>query len=240
MAGAGEGTGFRASPCSRFCLIVAKVAIVILNSGMGNAMPAAAQDLSSPTFSKEGLDMKISSLLSTCMAGAGALLLALAVLPANAASRAELNRDANAALSRLYAKYPSAKKLGGNAKAILVFPSIIKAGLGVGGETGDGVMLVNGKPIGYYNTSGVSYGMQIGAQKYGYALFIMSNSALKTLERADGFEVGTGPSVVVMDDAMASKTSTTTVDKDIYAFIFGQSGLMAGLGVQGNKLTRLK
>jgi len=117
---------------------------------------------------------------------------------------------------------------------------VIKAGLMVGGETGDGVMKVNGKAVGYYNTSGVSYGLQAGAQTYGYALFIMSDSALKVLEKADGFEIGTGPSVVVMDDAMASKTSTTTINKDIYAFIFGQKGLMAGLGVQGNKLTRLK
>jgi lipid-binding SYLF domain-containing protein len=184
--------------------------------------------------------MNRSLLMSAVVAGAAALVFAFATIPAHAASRSELNRDANAALSKLYAKYPTAKQLGGKAKAILVFPSVIKAGLMIGGETGDGVMLANGKPIGYYNTSGVSYGLQAGAQKYGYALFIMSDSALKALEKADGFEVGTGPSVVVMDDAMASKTSTTTINKDIYAFIFGQSGLMAGLGVQGNKLTKLK
>jgi lipid-binding SYLF domain-containing protein len=184
--------------------------------------------------------MNRPSLMSAFAAATVSLVFALAVLPAHAASHAELTRDANTALSKLYAKYPSAKQLGGKAKAILVFPQVIKAGLMVGGETGDGVMLANGKPIGYYNTSGVSYGLQAGAQKYGYALFIMSDSALKVLEKADGFEVGTGPSVVVMDDAMASKTSTTTINKDIYAFIFGQSGLMAGLGVQGNKLTKLK
>jgi lipid-binding SYLF domain-containing protein len=174
------------------------------------------------------------------MAGAAALVLAFAVLPAQAASSAELTRDANAALSKLYAKYPSAKQLAGKSKAILVFPSVIKAGLMIGGETGDGVMMVNGKPTAYYNTSGVSYGMQAGAQKYGYALFIMTDSALKSLETAEGFEVGVGPSVVVMDDAMAKKTSTTTINKDIYAYIFSQQGLMAGLGVQGNKLTKLK
>lgn len=184
--------------------------------------------------------MKISSLLSACVAGAAALIFTLAVLPAHAASRAELNRDATAALNKLYAKYPAAKELGGKAKAVLVFPKVIKAGLMVGGESGDGVMLVNGKAVGYYNTSGVSYGLQAGAQTYGYALVIMTDSALKALEKADGFEVGTGPSVVVMDDAMASKTSTTTINKDIYAFIFSQKGLMGGLGVQGNKLTKLK
>lgn len=184
--------------------------------------------------------MNRSSLLSACAAVTAALVFALAAFPAHAASGAELTRDANAALSRLYAKYPSAKQLGVKAKAILVFPQVLKAGLMIGGETGDGVMLANGKPIGYYNTSGVSYGLQAGAQRYGYALFIMNDSALKALEKAEGFEVGVGPSVVVMDDAMASKTSTTTINKDIYAFIFGQSGLMAGLGVQGNKLTKIQ
>lgn len=161
------------------------------------------------------------------------------VFPALAASSAELDRDATAALNALYKKYPDAKKLAGKAKAILVFPRVIKAGLMIGGETGEGVMMVNGKPAAYYNTSGVSYGLQAGAQKYGYALFIMTDSALKSLENAEGFEIGVGPSVVVMDDAMAKKTSTTTINKDIYAYIFSQKGLMAGLGVQGNKLTRL-
>lgn len=184
--------------------------------------------------------MKISSLVSACVAGAAAIIFALAVLPAHAASRSELNRDATAALNKLYAKYPAAKQLGSKAKAVLVFPKVTKVGLMVGGETGDGVMQVNGKAVGYYNTSGVSYGLQAGAQTYGYALFIMTDSALKSLEAAEGLEIGTGPSVVVMDDAMATKTSTTTVNKDIYAFIFGQKGLMAGLGIQGNKLTKLK
>ena len=92
--------------------------------------------------------MKRSSLLSACVAGAAALIVALAVLPAHAASRAELNRDATAALNKLYAKYPAAKQLGGTAKAVLVFPKVIKAGLCIGGESGDGVMLVNGKAVG--------------------------------------------------------------------------------------------
>lgn len=183
--------------------------------------------------------MKFSSIASGAVAVVSAVVFTLAAVPAQAASRAELNRDARAALGKLYAKYPAAKKLAGKARAILVFPSVIKAGLMVGGETGDGVMLVKGKPVAYYNTSGVSYGLQIGAQKYGYALFIMSESALQSLETAEGFEVGVGPSVVVMDDAMAKKTTTTTIHGDIYAYIFSQQGLMAGLGVQGNKLTKL-
>lgn len=169
-----------------------------------------------------------------------ACMLLLTAAPSLAADRGRLERDASGILVKLYKKYPEAKKLERKAAAILVFPEVYKAGLMIGAETGDGVMLVKGKPVAYYNTSGVSYGLQAGAQKYGYALFIMTPSALKSIEAVEGFEVGVGPSVVVMDDAMARKTSTTTVNDDIYAFIFNQKGLMAGLGIQGNKLTRLE
>src|SRR5512139_2802483 len=141
-----------------------------------------------------------------------------------AATAPEINQDAVRVLNRLYATYPSAKALGKDAKAILVFPKIVKAGLMIGGESGDGVLLVGGKPTRYYNTSGVSYGLQAGAQTYGYALFLMTDAAVATLEKNEGLEVGVGPSVVVMDEGMAKKATTTTVSKDIYAFVFGQKG----------------
>jgi lipid-binding SYLF domain-containing protein len=158
----------------------------------------------------------------------------------SAASLAELDRDATAALNALYKRYPSAVALSKKAKAIVVFPKVLKAGLMIGGETGDGVMRMNGRTVGYYNTSGVSYGLQAGAQTFGYALFLMTDKAVQSLGTAEGFEVGVGPSVVVMDDGMAMKTSTTTIKDDIYAFIFGQQGIMAGLGIQGSKITRIK
>lgn len=181
------------------------------------------------------------SLFQTVQAAFLALaMLTVSAAPAQAADRGKLEREATAVMSKLYQKYPEAKKLEHKAHAILVFPEVYKAGLMIGGETGDGVMRVKGKTVAYYNTSGVSYGLQAGAQKYGYALFIMTPSALKSIESTEGFEIGTGPSVVVMDDAMAKKTSTTTINKDIYAYIFNQKGLMAGLGIQGNKLSRLE
>mgnify|MGYP001063677743 CR=1 FL=1 len=152
---------------------------------------------------------------------------------------AELARDSQAALQQLYASVPLAKMLGPKAHAVLVFPKVTKAGLGVGGQYGEGVLLKGGKPVAYYNTAGVSTGLQIGAQQYGYAMFFMNDTAVKSLDKAEGFEVGAGPSVVVMDEGMAKSTTTTTMDKDIYAFIFGQQGLMAGLGIQGNKITKI-
>lgn len=155
-----------------------------------------------------------------------------------AATGAEISRDANAALQRLYAEVPAAKALGAKANAILVFPKVTKAGLGVGGQLGDGALLQQGKTVGYYNTAGASIGLQAGAQQFGYALFFMNANALAQLDKADGFEVGVGPSVVVMDEGKAKTMTTTTAKDDIYAFIFGQKGLMAGLGIQGNKITK--
>ena len=165
--------------------------------------------------------------------------LALGSPSAMAANAAEISRDANAALQQLYASVPAAKALGAKANAILVFPKITKAGLGVGGQFGDGALFQQGKVVGFYNNSGASIGLQAGAQQYGYALFFMNANALAQLDKADGFEVGVGPTVVVVDEGKAKTMTTTTAKDDIYAFIFGQKGLMAGLGVQGNKITKI-
>jgi lipid-binding SYLF domain-containing protein len=164
---------------------------------------------------------------------------ALAAHSAIAANAAQLSKDSQAALRSLYAKVPAAKALGAKARAILVFPKVTKAGLGVGGQYGDGALIKGGKTVAYYNTAGASYGLQAGAQTYGYALFFMNDKALEQIDKADGFEVGVGPSVVVMDAGMAKTITTTTMKDDIYAFIFGQKGLMAGLGIQGNKITKI-
>jgi len=174
----------------------------------------------------------------------GALLLcaALALAPAFglAADRAALERDARAALQKLTATVPAAKGLSGAATAVLVFPKITKAGLGIGAQYGDGVLFKGGKVAGFYNTSGASYGLQAGAQQFGYAMFLMNDKAVGALGANEGFEVGVGPSIVVMDEGMGKTLTTTNAKDDIYAFIFGQKGLMAGVGLQGNKITRLK
>jgi lipid-binding SYLF domain-containing protein len=162
--------------------------------------------------------------------------------PARAASAAELSRDANNVLQKLYKKSSSAKALGEKAKAILVFPSITKGGFLVGGQYGEGALMKEGKTIAYYNTVSVSYGLQAGAQKYGYVLFFMTDSAREYLNRSDGWELGTGPSIVIVDEgaAAAGGISTTTARSDVYAFFFDQKGLMAGLGLQGNKITKIE
>lgn len=159
--------------------------------------------------------------------------------PASGASAAEIDRGARSALQQLYAQSPSARALGQKAKAILVFPSIVKGGFIVGGQYGEGVLLRNGKTAGYYNTIQASYGLQAGLQKYGYALFLMSDSAIDWVNRSNGWELGTGPSIVIVDVGKATSMSTTTLHSEIYAFFFSQKGLMAGLGLQGTKITRI-
>jgi len=163
----------------------------------------------------------------------------LAPVSAIAADRAALERDARNVYQKLTAKVPAAKVLSRDAVAVLVFPKITKAGLVVGGQYGDGVLLKDGKAAGYYNTAGASYGLQAGAQQYSYAMFFMNEQSLKALNEADGFEIGVGPSVVVVDQGTGKSLTSTTAQNDIYAFIFGQTGLMAGIGLQGNKITRL-
>ena len=170
--------------------------------------------------------------------------IAMAVSPVQAEDKAKtpaakLADDSRAALQSLYARVPLAKSLGPKAHAILVFPTVLKAGLIVGGQYGEGTLLQGGKAIGYYNTAGASYGLQAGAQHYGYAMFFMNAEALSQINKAEGFEVGVGPTVVVIDEGMAKQATTTTMKDDIYAFVFGQKGLMAGLGIQGNKITKI-
>lgn len=170
---------------------------------------------------------------------AAAAALALVAVPCWAATAADLSRDAKAALGKLTKKVPAAKTLASDAKAVLVFPKVTKAGLVVGGQYGEGALIQHGKVVAYYSTAGASYGLQAGAQTFGYAMFFMNEDALAQLGRNEGFEVGVGPSVVVLDEGKAKSVTTTTARDDIYAFIFGQKGLMAGVGVQGNKITRI-
>jgi len=156
-----------------------------------------------------------------------------------AASAAEIDRNAGTILQKLYAQSDSAKALGEKAKAVLVFPSITKGGFVVGGLYGEGALMKGGKTVAYYEMVAVSYGMQAGGQRYGSALFLMTDAALNYLDRSDGWELGTGPSIVVVDKGAAGGISTTTARSDVYAFVFSQKGLMAGLGLQGTKITRI-
>jgi lipid-binding SYLF domain-containing protein len=171
------------------------------------------------------------------------LVLVLASLlnpgPCFAASAAEIDRDARAALETLFQSTPQAKDLARQAKAILVFPYVFRAGLVIGGLYGEGALMIEGKTVGYYSTAAGSFGLQAGVQAYGYALFFMNSGALQHLQEGSGWELGTGYSVVWVDKGDAATISTSTIFEDIYAFIFDQTGVMAGLGLQGSKITKI-
>lgn len=158
-----------------------------------------------------------------------------------AGSPADITRDSRAALQDLYANNPEARRLGKRAKGILVFPGIVKAGFLVGAQYGTGGALFrNGIAAGYYNIIAGSYGLQAGVQSFSYALFFMDNESLYYLNRSEGWEIGVGPSVVVVDKGVGKSLTTTTAKSSVYAFIFDQKGLMAGLGLQGSKISRIK
>jgi lipid-binding SYLF domain-containing protein len=152
-----------------------------------------------------------------------------------------LARDSRAAISDLYRTNPEARTLALNAKGILVFPDVAKGGFVVGGMGGNGSLIrPDGMIYDFYRTGGISYGLQAGFQKFGYALFLMDDEAFHFINEVDGWEVGSSPSVVIVKEGMAASFTTTTMHQGTYAFFFNQRGLMAGLGLQGSKITRIK
>ena len=187
---------------------------------------------------KKENEMKHAKLITFVLASL--FLLTLCSGAAHAASAAAIDADADAALSKLYESQPVAKMLAEKAAGILVFPNIVKAGFVVGAQYGQGALRKGGRTVGYYSSTAGSYGLQAGAQSFGYVLFLMTPSAVEYLDSSKGWEIGVGPSVVVVDAGIAKSLTTTTLKSDVYAFIFDQKGLMAGIGLQGSKITRIE
>jgi len=179
--------------------------------------------------------------MNAARAARNVLLVSVLAFATNAAADPGIDADARAALKKLYKVNSAAKIAAGKATAILVFPNIKKAGLMVGAQFGDGSLLdAKGKVLGHYRSMAGSYGYQAGAQSFSYALFFMNKASLAYLDKSDGWEVGVGPSIVVVDEGVGKSMTSSTLTQDIYAFIWGQSGLMAGLGIQGSKITKIK
>jgi lipid-binding SYLF domain-containing protein len=179
--------------------------------------------------------------LALSIAAASALPISMATFDhAYAATSEDLNNDAEQALKMLYRTNPVAEKISKSARAVLVFPSIIKAGLVFGGSYGEGVLKQGPKVVNYYNSVSGSWGLQAGAQSYGYVVFLMNNKAEEYLNKSEGWEIGVGPTVVIVNEGVAKNLSTSTLKDDAYAFIFDQSGLMAGLSIEGTKISKIK
>ena len=161
------------------------------------------------------------------------------VIAGESAEAAQIDREVDAALKKLLEGTPEVEMFRKDAKGILVFPNIVKGGFLIGAQYGKGALRKEGKTVGYYSTLAASYGLQAGVQAFGYAMFFMNEKSLEYLDESAGWEVGVGPSIVVMDKGMGKSLTTTTGRSDVYAFIFDQQGLMAGLGLQGSKITKI-
>jgi lipid-binding SYLF domain-containing protein len=175
---------------------------------------------------------------ATCLA-VGLSLAAATPQPAKAASAVEIDADINAALVRFYEEVPTAKDLAKKAKGILIFPNVVKAGFGVGGEYGEGALRVGGRSVGYYNTAAASIGLQLGVQSRAEVLMFMTQEALERFQNSDGWEVGVDGSVAVVKVGVAGEIDTNTMSEPVIGFIFGEQGLMANLSLEGAKITKL-
>ncbi len=156
-----------------------------------------------------------------------------------AASASEINAKVNNALAKLYKTEPGSKTLADKARGVLVFPDIVKGGFIVAGQYGDGALRKGGRSVAYYRSLAASVGFQAGAQSFGYALMFMDDDSLQWLDKSDGWEIGTGPSIVVLDKGFGKNLSSTTLQKGVYAFIFSQKGLMGGISLEGSKITKI-
>jgi lipid-binding SYLF domain-containing protein len=157
----------------------------------------------------------------------------------NTADKVNIDTKVSRALTNLYNTSKAASLLAPNAKAILVFPDIIKGGFIIGGQYGKGALQVNNTTTSYYNLISASYGLQAGFQTLGYALFLMTDDAVSYINQTDGWEIGADPNIVIIDQGLADSLSTTSLNKDIYVFFFDQKGFMAGVSIQGTKITKI-
>ncbi len=158
--------------------------------------------------------------------------------PAEADEAATIENKSRAALVSLVKNSEDAALLNKEAVGVLVFPEVVKGGLIVAGLYGEGTLLTNNNADSYYSTKAASIGLQAGIQKFGYAVFFMNEKAMGYLDESEGWEIGSAPSLVVVDKGIAGKLSTTSARESIYVFYFDQKGLMGGLGIEGTKISQ--
>lgn len=152
--------------------------------------------------------------------------------------RTTLEQQARASLNELYGLNQTAKTLSSDAEGVLVFPSIVQGSFVVGAQTGDGVLFINDQPAGYYNTSGLSFGLQAGGQAYSQVLMFMTPETLANFRNSSGFEVGVDGGVTVVQAGAAGSLNTNNLQNDIVAFVFSGTGLAGGVALDGAKYTK--
>jgi lipid-binding SYLF domain-containing protein len=159
--------------------------------------------------------------------------------PGRAASAGELNAGARATLDHMYRTIPGTRALGARAAGILVFPTIVKAGIGIGGEYGEGVMRIGGRTVGYYNSVAASVGLQLGAQARSVVIMFMTPSALAGFQSVDGWKIGVDGSIAIITVGAGGSVDSSRVVAPIVGFIFDNKGLMYNLTLEGSKISRI-
>jgi len=169
-----------------------------------------------------------------------AALLLLSPPAGRAASKEEIDARVHEAVETLYKTSSAAKELAGRARGMLVFPRIIKGGVGIGGEYGEGSLLMGSRPVEYYNIASASIGFQLGVQEEAVAILFMSDEALKRFRDSDGWKAGVDGSVAIATLGVGGALDTETIRKPIVGFVFSNKGLMYNLTLEGSKISRLK
>ena len=184
--------------------------------------------------------MKLKGFLSRTVVVALSLVVFLCAGIAVADSAMELDKDVKAALEKLYKDVDGSKDVVMKAKGVLVFPEITKAGIAVGAQHGKGALMIDGKIADYYNTSGASIGLTLGAQQQSVVMAFMTDEALKKFQESSGWEAGVDGSIAVAETGASGSIDTTkTMEKEIVGFVFGAKGLMADLSLDGSKFTKI-
>ena len=156
-----------------------------------------------------------------------------------AASAAEIDAEATVTLNKFFARVVNGRDLANKAEAILVYPSIVKAGIAIGGEYGEGVMHVRGKTTGYYNIIGASVGFQLGVQTRSVIIMFMTPAALAGFQSRAGFKVGVDGSIALVTVGVGGTLDTNDILDPIIGFVFNNKGLMYNLTLEGTKITRI-
>ncbi|HTC16890.1 MAG TPA: lipid-binding SYLF domain-containing protein [Steroidobacteraceae bacterium] len=183
--------------------------------------------------------MKVRSLTSFPSMAIVALVVALVGTAAVAADTAAIDKEVSATLDRFYALSDNNRSLAQSAAGVLVFPSITKAGVGVGGEHGDGALLKSGKTVGYYSISGVSIGLTLGVSKHSQVILFNTPQALGKFVKGGDWSIGADASVAVMKKGAGGNYDTQTLHKPVLDFVFGEQGLMGDASLQGAKISKI-
>ena len=171
-------------------------------------------------------------------------IIALLIAPtfshvAQAATAKEIDVSVEVALDRFKNDVKGASEFLANAKGVLVIPNVIRVGFGLGGEYGEGALIVGGKTVDYYNTVAASFGFQIGAQSKNIIIIFMEETALTKFRDSLGWRAGLDGSVALIDEGAGSSVDTNNLQHPIVGFVFGLKGLMVNLSLEGSKFTKL-